>query len=169
MSPVLFKLIERYPSAPELARARTDSIIKVIRRIGLGRQRSLRLKAMALALSKGGLDVQSLPGLGPYGFGILELSQGREPINPPIDGNVARVVKRLHGMHFEQGEARKKPQVKEAVGDLLEATRGTARKLSVVYALVDLGALVCKPRKPECGLCPLSNLCAYATKEVKQG
>lgn len=103
-----------------------------------------------------------IPGLGPYGSAILYLSSGQPPTTSPVDGNIARVITRLYGLSFARGEARKKPEVKTAVDSILSLQPSPDGALETVYALVDLGAAICTPHKPNCPACPLSELCTFA-------
>lgn len=160
VAPVWESLIGAYPEPEALAHARVRSIEKIVAPLGLGKQRAARLSAMARAWSDG---VEPLPGLGPYGAGVLALAGGcLGPV--PVDGNIARVITRLFGLKFERGEPRKKREVIVQVQELIEAADTTDR-LPLVYALVDLGAVRCKPRNPECGECPLAGACAFASEE----
>jgi len=160
VEPVWTELTSRFPTAASLAEAQDDDIRKAIVALGLGRQRTGRLKAMATAMMSS-RDFDALPGLGPYGSAIVSLSVGRGPHKVPVDGNIARVVCRYHGLRFERGEPRKKSQVREAVETLLSGQEDSGGKLRLVYALVDLGAGVCG-RTPSCQVCPLAATCSFA-------
>lgn len=99
-------------------------------------------------------------GLGPYGQALTRLSLNLHPFTAPVDGGSARVISRYYGLAFARGEARKKPEVRAAVSALLSRSRSRTG-LATVLALVDLGAVVCKPRNPDCRRCPLRSGCAY--------
>lgn len=155
--PVWRKLITTYPSAEDLATADVQKVRATVAPLGLGVQRSQRLVAMARALANAsGL----VPGLGSYGAGVLALAAGNTPARPPVDGNVARVLARLFALAWDRGEARKKPETREAAGAILAAAD---RPILALYGLVDLGAAVCRPARPHCADCPLVALCAFAT------
>lgn len=158
------QLIEQYPHACALAQAPGGAVEHLVAPLGLRTQRTQRLQAMAHALcqphpSGGG----KVPGLGPYGSAILCLSTGQPLTSSPVDGNIARVITRLYGLSFTRGEARKKPEVKNAVDSILSVQPRPDRALETVYALVDLGAAICTPHKPNCAACPLSELCTFAS------
>lgn len=153
-------LIDQYPCSSSLAVADDEALLRVIGHLGLGPQRAGRLKSMAAALAKSP-GPGPVPGLGPYGSGVLALADNRNPRAPPVDGNIARVMSRYLGVSFGRGEARKKTVIRDAVATLL-ARRSPRRKLALVYALVDLGAAVCTPKSPNCAGCPLSRSCASA-------
>ena len=89
----------------------------------------------------------------------MQLASGDLPEFPPVDGNIARVVTRLGGLEFERGEPRKKPEVRAAVATMTQGLT-SFDALETVYALVDLGALLCRPANPCCTSCPLRRACA---------
>jgi A/G-specific adenine glycosylase len=163
--PVWRDLLGAYPTPNALAQARRSSIRKLVKRLGLGDQRAERLKGMAQWLAAGRVPEQA-PGIGPYGAGILALVQGHRPERPPVDGNVARVISRYKHLTFKRGEARKKSEVAVAVNEMLGRARRYREKLAIAYALVDLGAAVCKPFKPSCFECPLRLSCAFPLARV---
>lgn len=154
--PIWERLIEDYSDPESLAGAPTKDVVRLVEPLGLGKQRAARLQSMARAW---GEDFSSVPGLGPYGAGILSLAAG-SVATPPVDGNVARVISRVQGLSFERGEPRKKREVIDTVEVMLNATPAD-EQLNLAYALVDLGAGLCLPRKPKCAMCPLRPACAY--------
>ncbi len=168
VQPVWAQLIRRYPTEKHLAKARKGEIAPIVGSIGLKRQRTDRLKKMAVAMSRQGADVGRLPGIGSYGSSLLRLARGLKLDAAPVDGNIARVLARYCGLHFVRGEPRKKPEVKRAVMDLLAARRRNQDRLLLLYGLVDLGALVCRPTKPACSTCPLFAGCSYALETSKK-
>lgn len=159
VAPVWESVMDAYPDPEALARARIRSIEKVVGPLGLGKQRAARLSTMARAWRG---SVESIPGLGPYGAGVLALASGCAG-QTPVDGNIARVITRLFGLRFERGEPRKKREVIVQMQQFVEAA-APADRLPLVYALVDLGAIRCKPRNPECGECPLACACVFTAE-----
>jgi hypothetical protein len=85
-------------------------------------------------------------GLGPYGAGVVALAEGRQPDSPPVDKTTARVVSHLNGWMWARGEPRKKPEVADAMTEVLGNTPPEHR-LELVYALVDLGESICRLKK----------------------
>ncbi len=71
-----------------------------------------------------------------------------------VDGNVERVMARLHAVETPLPAA--KPELKALAGDLVAADRPG----DWAQALMDLGAVVCRPRAPLCDRCPVSAFCA---------
>lgn len=158
--PVWSTLLEVYPSPDSLATSDDSQVLTIVKQLGLGNQRVERLKAMAAALTE--KTASRIPGLGSYGTGILLLSRGNSLNSPPVDGNISRLMCRLKGLTFERGEPRKKPEVKTAVAELLAVQKSAKQKLQLVYAMVDLGASVCKAGTPLCDDCPVSEWCEFS-------
>lgn len=157
--PVWARVTTRYPTAEKLAVADPIELRHMVAILGLGSQRVRRLIAAANALVRGS---EPLPGIGRYGSGVVALATGDTEGAVPVDTNVARIVCRVWGLSFQHGEPRKKPEVSALAASVLAFAPSAADKLSLVYALVDLGALVCTSRKPSCGTCPLVDSCCWA-------
>ncbi|TVQ60935.1 MAG: A/G-specific adenine glycosylase [Phycisphaerales bacterium] len=107
--------------------------------------------------------LRALPGVGPYTAGAVASMAGDRP-EPLVDGNVARVLLRLHAPaevpHQPADRATQKWLWREARA-LAEAARSPG---DTNEALMELGATVCTPRNPRCLHCPLSGSCrALAT------
>lgn len=168
VEPIWARLVLRYPTAQRLARARNGDIARLVAGLGLGRQRTERLKRMAAVMWREGPDALRLPGIGSYGSGLLRLSRGLDLRSAPVDGNVARVIARYSQLQFARGEPRKKPEVKKALMDLLGTRRRRRERLRLLYGLVDLGALVCRPANPACPECPLVAGCSHAREASRK-
>ena len=97
--------------------------------------------------------LQSLPGIGPYTAAAIAAIAFDEPATV-VDGNVERVMARLDDIRAPLPDA--KPELRAA------AARRTpdARAGDYAQAVMDLGATICTPRNPACGLCPWSAACA---------
>lgn len=165
VEPIWRILIGRYPDVGSLSDAPYEDIRSIVASLGLRNQRTSRLKAFASALKISPYP-EKLPSIGSYGSAVIALAMDRAVIDPPVDGNIARVITRLHGMSFPRGEARKKSEVKSAVSTLLATQTNSSNQLALVYALVDLGASVCSPTRPTCKVCPLEQLCTSVTDSV---
>lgn len=155
--PVWEAVVSKYATAEDMAAASVDAVQEIVGPLGLGAQRARRLIGMAASWPpKDG----PIAGLGSYGIGVLALANQTTEA-APVDGNIARVLTRYHGFSFERGEPRKKPEVRGRMGELIQACAPESR-IGLVYAIVDLGALVCAPRRPKCTVCPLASGCAFA-------
>ncbi|HET7559433.1 MAG TPA: NUDIX domain-containing protein, partial [Limnochordia bacterium] len=106
-------------------------------------------------------DLASLPGIGPYTAGaVLSIAFNRP--TAAVDGNVLRVLARF----YADAEPIDRPQAKKrlaaAAADLVDPVRPG----DFNQALMELGALVCRPHRPDCQNCPLAWSCAaFATGE----
>lgn len=155
-----------FPSASILASTSLERLEEVLGPIGLSRQRAEQLKSLGSALVErhGGLvpccmdDLLSLPAVGPYtASAVLCFAYDRpEAI---VDTNVARVVVRVFGISPSRYEARRSIEVWEAASAITQPAGEKARHVN--WAMLDLGALVCKARKPACDTCPLMPHCSY--------
>ena len=94
-------------------------------------------------------ELRALPGVGEYTAGALASIAFDEPV-PAVDGNVKRVFARLLD-EPAPGAA--------MLGELARRLVDPGRPGDWNQALMDLGATLCTPRRPECGLCPLSRWC----------
>jgi A/G-specific adenine glycosylase len=153
--------LERFPDVASLARAREGSVLKAWEGMGYyGRARHLRAAARRVVSEHGGRLppdeglLEDLPGLGPYtAAAVASIAFGRP--SAVVDGNVARVLARWRGMSA--------PVDREPGRDW---TWRTARRLLPPsrpgdwnQAVMELGAVVCTPRRPGCPGCPLAGDC----------
>ena len=150
----------RWPTLDALAAAPLDDILT--RWAGLGyysRARKLKACADELMKSHGGrfpetaAALQQLPGIGPYTSAAIASLVFDEPI-AVVDGNVERVFSRLHRIETPL------PAAKEIVRQMVTDVLPFDRPGEFAEATMDLGATICTPKKPACGLCPFSTICA---------
>lgn len=153
------QVLARYPSVGDLADGDPAELGEMVAILGLGTQRTGRLISAARAMTSGS---GRIPGLGAYGSGVVALVSGDVAGPVPVDANIARVVTRVWGLRFDRGEARKKLEVIDRTSSILAAASTPATRLSLIYALVDLGAMVCKSTSPSCASCPLLDGCLWA-------
>lgn len=148
-----------WPRVEDLAAAPTEDVMR--RWAGLGyysRARNLHACAKLVA-ERGGrfpqseAELRALPGIGPYtAAAIAAIAFDRRAC--VVDGNVERVIVRLHALRVPIREA--KPEIRR----LAEVRTPQSRCGDYAQAMMDLGATICTPRKPACVLCPLSDGCA---------
>jgi len=155
---VWHEFVGRYPTEQAFLAAKPKRVQDTVGQLGLRNQRYARLGLVARSIR--GQPPGTGSGLGQYGEGVLSLSMGRLPKAPPVDGNVARVLSRVQNWLFDRGEPRKKRPVLNLMAQLLRVAKPNQR-LSLVYALVDLGATVCLPRVARCSACPMSAICRW--------
>jgi A/G-specific adenine glycosylase len=156
--------LERYPAWDSLARAAPAELEGVLRPLGLWRQKARALQRLARSLEeRHGLvpwarrELERLPGIGPYtASAVLAVVYGQA--EPLLDANLARLLGRCFGLspHLARGS---RTRLLQALA--LRLVRDE-RSLRVSWAALDFAALVCRPRRPLCAVCPLRSECAYA-------
>jgi A/G-specific adenine glycosylase len=133
--------------------------------LGLAIRSSLFVKACEIlcepfggTVPKHGDALINLPGVGHYSRDAI-LNFGFNEPRYLIDTNTIRLVSRFTGEEIDQTQHRNQ-RVRSAVGFALgpEAAMTADRN----FALLDLAALVCRPRKPKCVECPLNRACNHA-------
>lgn len=158
--------IREFPDPSSLAMAETEKIENAFARLGL-RWRAGKIKRLAHALVSrynGRIpderkELLSLPGVGEYiADAVLCFAYGRDVA--VVDANVCRIMERLAGLR-PKGEARRDPDFRRAVQELVP--KGMAREFN--WALIDLAAMICTPKKPKCPECPLKEVCMYASQK----
>ncbi len=97
-------------------------------------------------------ELRALPGIGPYTAGAVAAIAFDRPA-VVVDGNVERVMARLFDVHTPLPAA--KPELTQYATDLTP----TERPGDHAQAVMDLGATICTPRKPACGICPWRSPC----------
>ncbi len=150
----------RWPSVSDLAAAPDDEVMGEWAGLGYyARARNLLKCARSVAGQHGGTfpdrydGLLALPGIGPYtAAAIAAIAFGRP--ETVLDGNVERVMARLHDLHTPL------PAAKPALRDLATALTPRNRPGDYAQAVMDLGATVCTPKSPACGICPLQHRCA---------
>ncbi len=151
--------LRRFPTLRALAMAPLGSVLEAWAGMGYY-ARARHLHATAIAAARlGGLpstarELERLPGIGPYtAAAVASFAFGEDVLC--VDGNIERVLARLFALSFVRGS----PALRRAIRARTAGwpPKGTARAFN--SALMDVGALVCRHRAPDCGACPLSPAC----------
>jgi A/G-specific adenine glycosylase len=152
--------LEQFPTVAALARATSDAVIGAWSGLGYYRRaRMLREGAIDIQRRFGGAlpsDLQSLQtiaGIGRYTAGAIA-SIAYDRAAPIVDGNIARILSRLYRLNH----------VRDAWSRADELVRAASSPRIFNQALMEIGALICKPKKPQCKVCPLRAECqAFAS------
>jgi A/G-specific adenine glycosylase len=142
----------RFPTPQVMAAAGAGDVIAAWGNLGYPR-RARRLWETAVAVSASGwpADLAVLPGVGRYtADAVVAQVDGRDAV--AVETNVRRVLERRAGRHLTPSEA--VAAGREAGGPLSGRDR--------LLALMDVGAVLCRPRAPRCPECPLARDCATA-------
>jgi A/G-specific adenine glycosylase len=145
---------ERWPKVEDLANAEDADVMAAWAGLGYyARARNLLKCARQIAEEFSGVFptdhkvLLSLPGVGPYTAAAIASIAFDQP-RVVVDGNVERVMSRLHDEHAPL------PGSKPVLTDYAEALTPKARAGDYAQAVMDLGATVCTPKNPACGICP---------------
>ena len=156
------RFMARFPSLVALADASVDDVLGLWAGLGYyARARHMHETAQVVRDRHGGelpLDrtlLEALPGIGRSTAGaILALAAGqRQPI---LDGNLKRLLARFAAVEGWPGQS----QVLATLWELAERYTPVERVADYTQAMMDLGALICTPRRPRCLQCPLATACA---------
>lgn len=151
------RFVTRWPDVEALANSRDEEVMSAWAGLGYyARARNL-LKCAREVVALGGFpqtgpELVKLPGIGPYTAGAIAAIAFNQQA-AAVDGNVDRVFARLLALKGEwQAE-------KKVIATAVRALVPAERPGEFAEALMDLGATVCTPTRPGCGICPLSELC----------
>jgi A/G-specific adenine glycosylase len=160
VGPYFLTFLARWPDVAALAAAPLDDVLTAWAGLGYyARARNLHKCAQAVAREHAGrfpeteAGLRELPGIGAYtAAAIAAIAFDRRAV--VMDGNVERVVARLHRVQNAL------PAAKPELRALTDALTPDARPGDFAQAMMDLGATICTPRKPRCALCPWREDCA---------
>lgn len=163
------QFLKKFPNIGKLAGADLQAVLKAWEGMGYyARARNLHRAAKAVVKEYSGKlpdtweALHSLPGIGDY-IAAAVLSIAFNQPHAVVDGNVKRVLARLHKIDAPVNRANASSRFKEAAARLLD----TRQPGIFNQAMMELGALICKPRNPLCDACPLNRLCqAYQGRQV---
>lgn len=160
--PYFKAFIERWPTVQDLAMASLDEVLTQWQGLGYySRARNLHKCAQALAkqFPLTAAELVKLPGIGPYTAAAIA-SIAFEEKAAAVDGNVVRVISR----YFAINAPNPQKEVREEVTGLLPDQRNG----DFTQALMEFGALLCRPKNPACHHCPLQQDCqAYSQDKVE--
>jgi A/G-specific adenine glycosylase len=155
--PYYERFLRRFPGPEQLAAVSEEELLSLWSGLGYYRRaRNLRQAARVIVNEFSGRfpdsfeDMIRLPGIGRYTACAIESIAFNRP-SPLVDGNVRRVMVRLHGL---DGSAPENFFWKQA-----SAWVSPDRPGDFNQAVMELGALVCVPGRPRCHLCPVRAMC----------
>ena len=151
--------LQQFPDIHTLALAPEDKVLKCWEGLGYySRARNIRKCARIIVLDHDGIipsdqkSLLALPGIGPYTAGAIASIAYNLPV-PLVDANIGRIFARLFDIDVPLTQAKKLlwQKAEELVPE------GQARSFN--QGLMELGALICTPKNPACGQCPVSPFC----------
>lgn len=151
-----------FPDVKSLAASSEEKVLKTWQGLGYySRARNLHAAAKKIAADFDGQfpsrfeDIRSLKGVGPYTAGAIASIAFNED-RPIVDGNVLRVLSRLYAIRKPIDVVKNR----EYFWSLQESLIPKNHARNFNQALMEFGALVCLPKNPKCGDCPLEKFCA---------
>lgn len=179
--PYYERFLKKFPTVEKLAAAKESDVLKVWEGLGYyARARNL-LKAARLIVEKrhpfrfkwpsASAEWVQVPGVGPYTAAALSSVLNGERV-PVVDGNVARVFARVWKLADDFSKLPARAKLAERLQPEIEKCRVPG---DFNQAMMELGALVCTPKSPDCAKCPLAKMCAakkdgaWADYPVKKG
>ncbi len=161
------KFLKRFPDIHALAKTTWKEFLPHFRGLGYYSRGRNMLKTANLIVKKfdgefpsDAESLRSLPGIGEYTAAAIMSFSWNKPF-PAVDTNVSRIMQRVIGCP--------KNQVKKRTESIFGNTK-KSRDLN--YALMDLGAMICRSKKVQCEICPLRSVCHFlksGTKEQWEG
>lgn len=164
------RFVEKYPNVKLLAKAPIDEVLKLWQGLGYySRARNLHAAAKYIVQNHGGVfphtyeEIRHLKGVGNYtAAAIASIAFGLP--HAVVDGNVYRVLSRVFHVRIPMDTGEGKKYFQELANELLIPKKAAEYN----QAIMEFGALYCRPQNPDCENCAMNSLClAYSKKSVK--
>ncbi len=160
--PYFERFMLRFPTVETLAAADLEAVLKSWEGLGYySRARNLHRAARILVTGHGGQlptavrDLLALPGIGQYtAAAVASIAFGERCA--AVDGNVLRVFARAWAISSDVRSAKMKTAIRKRLGGAIAACTDPS---AFNQAVMELGALVCRPRDPDCPACPIRASC----------
>lgn len=170
--PYYQRWMQALPNWDALARAQPEQVLKLWEGLGYYRRARL-LHALAIEVCthhQGNLPMapgalEKLPGIGPYTAGAIRSIAWQQP-SPLVDGNVERVLCRVFNIQASALFGPTRRSLWQLASCLIRSLPKDSLPGEFNQALMELGALVCTPRQPQCLLCPLQPVCRAHNPEA---
>ncbi|MGA0097146.1 MAG: A/G-specific adenine glycosylase [Bacilli bacterium] len=150
-----------FPTIASLAKAPLEKVLTEVQGLGYYRRfRLLHQGAQYIMANHDGVfpktyeEVIAIPGVGAYTAGAIMAIAFHQPY-PATDGNVIRVLSRFYGIQADMRLPKSRKQIDQLHGELVKQTKPE----TYIQAVMELGALVCRPINPQCEQCPLQSHC----------
>lgn len=161
VGPYFQKFLQLFPTVKALAKAPQEKVLAAWAGLGYyARARNLHKCALVVANEKDGVfpstveELEALPGIGPYtAAAVASIAFDRPAV--AVDGNVERVTSRFFAI--TEPLPLSKSDIRAKAAYLAE---DVSRPGDFTQAFMELGATVCVPRNPKCGICPWHDGCA---------
>lgn len=156
--PYYEKFMRRFPKIETLAQASEPEVLEMWAGLGYySRARNIHKSAKLISTQgfpQSAEALLELPGFGPYTSRAVASLAYNEPVGV-LDGNVIRVLSRVHGLTLNWWLPTERKQL-QSLSDELANTKYNSE---INQGMMELGATVCTPKKPLCLLCPWKTKC----------
>ncbi|MBC1524430.1 A/G-specific adenine glycosylase [Listeria booriae] len=159
--PYFDRFMEWFPTMKDFADAPEERILKAWEGLGYySRVRNLQTAMKTVVYEMNGIvpndleGILALKGVGPYTAGAV-LSIAYEKAEPAVDGNVMRVISRVLEIDEDIMKQKTRKTFEKALYTLIDPDKPGEFN----QGLMEIGALVCTPKKPMCLICPLQSFC----------
>mgnify|MGYP001170035171 FL=1 len=168
--PYFNAFMERFPTVEALASADEQDVLKAWEGLGYySRARNLHSAVKEVVSTYNSqiptekTELKKLKGIGPYTLGAIMSIAYDEPV-PAVDGNVKRVMSRIFEIYENIADQKTKKIFEQVVGAVISHEDPS----SFNQGLMELGALICTPKKPKCQECPVAEFCLAYEKGVQE-
>ncbi|WP_169567834.1 A/G-specific adenine glycosylase [Sneathiella limimaris] len=168
VGPYFQKFLDQWPTVKHLALAPLDDVLTAWAGLGYyARARNLHKCAGVVWHNYGGQfpgsedELLTLPGVGPYTAAAIAAIAFDEPA-VVIDGNIERIICRV--FQLEETLPAGRPVIKEHAATVTPKDRPG----DYAQALMDIGSRICRPKKPACDRCPVTDLCHVSGQEIAE-
>ena len=163
--PYFVNFVKQFPTLEKLSKANNKKLMKSWQGLGYySRARNLKKTSQVIIKKHSGQipknfdDLKALPGVGDYTANAILAIAFNQPYIP-LDGNIERVLKRYLYLKKER-EIKKENLIKK------KSIFGTCKRpCDYAQALMEIGALICKPSNPLCSQCPIQKNCQSFKKQ----
>ncbi len=157
--PYFLNFINKIPNINSLAKVKNETLMKYWEGLGYySRARNLKNTAVKIVKEYNGRlpstieELKALPGIGDYtSRAIIAIALNKKII--PLDGNVERIIKRVFYLRKEDEIS------KEYISNKIHFFGTSNRSSDYAQAIMEIGAIVCKPNNPLCKQCPIVKYC----------
>ena len=167
VEPYFKSFLLKWPTVKDLAAAKDEDILEAWAGLGYYRRAHNLIKCARMVINVyDGLFPQEeklllqLPGIGSYTSAAIR-SIGFNKKSTVVDGNISRIISRLFAINTPISTSQK--TIKIRASNLVPSTRFS----DYAQALMDLGSLICTPRKPNCVKCPIKEVCKSYIKGIE--
>jgi A/G-specific adenine glycosylase len=155
--PYFYRFSEKYPTVTAFAAAHEDEILRLWQGLGYYSRGRNMLKTAQLVQEKyNGVfptrydELIRLKGVGEYTAAAISSFAANE-VRAVVDGNVYRVLARYFGIDEPINSPKGKKMFQKIADEVLDKARPAMHN----QAMMEFGAMLCKPKNPACGICPV--------------